>query len=221
LAATSVWGQQPPQPDKDGVYIAFGDVKPAKLVNAAAAVRPPEANLAGEKHLCTISLVVGADGVPANFIVVSAPKSPFDEAAIAAVKQSQFEPGTLKGRPVPVQAFVWVPFLDPDRPAVPVTGALDAIKGMTSPKPVNNVEAEFSGEARRKHASGTVLIAMMVTEQGLPADVRVATPAGMGLDEEALKAARRYRFKSATLDGVPVSAPIVVEINFRFYNQPQ
>jgi len=38
----------------------------------------------------------------------------------------------------------------------------------------------------------------------------------MGLDEEALKAVRKYRFKPATLEGVPVPVPIVVEINFMF-----
>lgn len=197
-------------------YIVYGDVKAAKLVNPSSAAAPLGTLFGGETHVCAIRLVVGADGTPTNLSVASAPQGPLDEAAIAAVKQSQFLPGTLHGKPVPVQAFVWVPFSDAAHPAIPLTGALTDIKGMTVPKPINNVEAEFSDEARRKHASGRVMVAMTVTDQGLPSDVRVAVPAGMGLDEEALKAVRKYRFKPATLEGVPVPVPIVVEINFMF-----
>jgi hypothetical protein len=35
------------------------------------------------------------------------------------------------------------------------------------------------------------------------------------VDEQALKAAMQYRFKPATLDGVPVACPITVAMNFR------
>jgi TonB family protein len=216
VAATiGLWGQTKPVAS----YIVYGEVKGARLVNAVAAVAPPGALLSGETHICTIRLVVGADGAPANLSVVSAPQGPLDEAAIAAIRQSQFEPGTLRGKPVPVQAFVWVPFTDAAHPAIPVTGAITLVKGMTVPKPTNNVEAEFSDEARRRHASARVMIAMTVTDQGLPADARVAAQAGMGLDEEALKAARKYRFKPATLEGTPVPVPIVVEVNFKFAPQ--
>jgi len=216
IASAGLWGQTTVPVHNDGAYVVYGGVKAAALAKTVAAVLPPGVTLSGEKHVSTISLVVGLDGVAANLVLVGIPKSPLDEAAVAAVKQSQFVPGTLTGKPVPVQAFVWVPFLDAAHPAIPVTGALDAVKGMTPPRPVNHVEAQFSDEARRKHAGGKVLIAMMVTEEGLPADVQVLAPAGMGLDEEALIAARKYRFKPATLEGVPVPVPIVLEINFKF-----
>lgn len=215
ITATSLLAQQTPRPDKNGVYVVYGEVKPARLVKTAAAVLPPDVSLMGEKHVCTLSVVVGADGIPMSVEVVNGQASPLDDAAIAAVRQSQFEPGTLKGKPVPVRIFVWVPFVGGEHPAIPEAGALNSVKNMTIPKPVNNVEAEFSDEARRHGASGTVLIALVVTEEGLPANVRVVAPFGMGLDEQALKAVHQYRFKPATLEGVPVPVPIVVEVNFR------
>jgi outer membrane biosynthesis protein TonB len=39
----------------------------------------------------------------------------------------------------------------------------------------------------------------------------------MGLDEKALEAVQKYRFKPAMKDGKPVAAMIGVEVNFRLY----
>jgi TonB family protein len=40
---------------------------------------------------------------------------------------------------------------------------------------------------------------------------------GMGLDEKALEAVRRYRFKPALKNGKPVPAMMTVVVNFRLY----
>jgi protein TonB len=40
---------------------------------------------------------------------------------------------------------------------------------------------------------------------------------GMGLDEKALEAVRRYRFKPAMKDGRPVPVRITVEVDFRMF----
>jgi TonB family protein len=40
----------------------------------------------------------------------------------------------------------------------------------------------------------------------------------MGLDEEALKAVRKYKFKPALMDGrIPVPVEINMAVNFRIY----
>lgn len=57
----------------------------------------------------------------------------------------------------------------------------------------------------------------MVDEDGNPQNVRVIRPLGMGLDEKAIEAVRRYRFNPALKDGVPVPVEIKVEVNFRLY----
>lgn len=216
MAAVGVLGQDvTPLPDKDGVYAVYGEVKPAKLIHSVEAVYPADPKLAGQKYVCALSVVVGADGVPADIGIANSHTSPYDEAAVAALLQSRFDPGTLHRKPVPVRTFVWVPFVGGGRPALPVTGAFKDIPGMTMPTPANNVEAEFSDEARRKGISGAVLVQVLVTEKGLPAAAHVVKPAGYGLDEKSLEAVRKYRFKPATLDGVPVTVMIMVEINFR------
>lgn len=98
-------------------------------------------------------------------------------------------------------------------------GGIYQIGGRVSaPVPLNSVEAEFSDEARRAKYQGVCLISMIVDTNGNPQNPRVVRPLGMGLDEKALEAVRKYRFKPAMKDGkTPVPVMITVEVNFRLY----
>jgi periplasmic protein TonB len=90
--------------------------------------------------------------------------------------------------------------------------------GVSAPVPLNSVEAEFSDEARRAKYQGVCLISMIVDTNGMPQNPRVVRPLGMGLDEKALEAVRKYRFKPAMKDGkTAVPVMITVEVNFRLY----
>jgi periplasmic protein TonB len=90
--------------------------------------------------------------------------------------------------------------------------------GISAPVPLNSVEAEFSDEARRAKYQGVCLISMIVDANGMPQNPRVVRALGMGLDEKALEAVRKYRFKPAMKDGkTPVPVMITVEVNFRLY----
>jgi len=98
-------------------------------------------------------------------------------------------------------------------------GGLYQIGGRVSaPVVLNDVEAEFSDEARRAKYQGVVLISLIVDTNGSPQNPRVIRPLGMGLDEKALEAVRKYKFKPAMKDGkTPVPVMITVEVNFRLY----
>jgi len=90
--------------------------------------------------------------------------------------------------------------------------------GVSAPRPLNTVEAEFSDEARRAKYQGVVLVGLIVDAQGNPQNVHIVRTLGMGLDEKALEAVRKYKFKPAMKDGkIPVPVPITVEVNFRLY----
>jgi len=100
-----------------------------------------------------------------------------------------------------------------------IGGGLYRVGGAVSqPIPLNSVEAEFSDEARRAKYQGVCLISVIVDAQGNPQNPRVVRALGMGLDEKALEAVRKYKFKPAMKDGkTPVPVMINVEINFRLY----
>jgi periplasmic protein TonB len=90
--------------------------------------------------------------------------------------------------------------------------------GVSAPVPLNDVEAEFSDEARRAKYQGICEVALIVDAQGMPQNVHVIRPLGMGLDEKAVEAVRKYRFKPAMKDGkTPVPVMVTVEVNFRLY----
>ena len=91
------------------------------------------------------------------------------------------------------------------------------IGGVSNPIPIVSPEAEFSDEARREKYQGICMISIIVDAHGYPQNPRVVRSLGMGLDEKALEAVQKYRFKPAMKDGKPVPVMISVEVNFRLY----
>jgi len=89
--------------------------------------------------------------------------------------------------------------------------------GVSAPVPIFTPEAEFSDEARRAKYQGVCLISLIVDAQGNPQNPRVVRPLGMGLDEKALEAVRKYKFKPAMKGGKPVAVMMSIEVNFRLY----
>ena len=98
-------------------------------------------------------------------------------------------------------------------------GGLEQIGGRVSaPVPIYEPEAEFSDEARRAKYQGVCLIAAIVDTQGNPQNVHVLRALGMGLDEKAMEAVRKYKFKPAMKDGkTPVAVMVTIEVDFRLY----
>jgi TonB family protein len=91
------------------------------------------------------------------------------------------------------------------------------IGGVSAPIPILTPEAEFSDEARRNKYQGVCMIEAVVDSRGAPRNLRVVNSLGMGLDEKALEAVQKYRFKPAMKDGRPVSSIIDVAVNFRLF----
>jgi protein TonB len=91
--------------------------------------------------------------------------------------------------------------------------------GVTAPKPIFQPEAEFSDEARRAKYEGTVVVTLIVDANGNPQNVHVSRTLGMGLDEKAVEAVQKYRFKPAMdqRTGKPVPVMVSVEVRFRLY----
>ncbi len=77
------------------------------------------------------------------------------------------------------------------------------------------IEPEYSEEARKARFQGSVMLAMEVDSEGKPRNIRVVRSLGMGLDERAMDAVSRWRFKPGLLNGRPVDAPVSVEVSFR------
>jgi len=90
-------------------------------------------------------------------------------------------------------------------------------QGVTVPQVIFNPEPSFSDEARKSKAQGIVLLRVVVGKDGHTYDIRVGQSLGMGLDEKAIEAVNRWRFRPATLNGQPVATRIAVQVDFRLY----
>lgn len=87
--------------------------------------------------------------------------------------------------------------------------------GVTAPKPIRRPEPTYSPEARSAGIQGSVLLELVVDEQGLPRDIRVVSPLGFGLDERAQDAVTKWRFEPGFKNGSPVKILANIEVNFR------
>jgi TonB family protein len=88
--------------------------------------------------------------------------------------------------------------------------------GVTAPRLLRKVEPEFSPLARADQIQGTVVLQLVVTEKGRPADIQVISPLGYGLDENAVAAIQKWEFLPGQKDGGAIPVRATIEVNFRF-----
>jgi len=87
--------------------------------------------------------------------------------------------------------------------------------GATAPRLISKVEPEYSEEARTAKYQGTVLLGIDVDANGRAVNVRVLRSLGLGLDEKAIEAVKKWRFQPGSLNGRPVAVRATIEVNFR------
>jgi len=84
-----------------------------------------------------------------------------------------------------------------------------------------NPAPEYPRLARRRGWQGTVLLAVRVKEDGIVAAVSVRTGSPYSiLDEAALEAVEKWRFRPGTKDGLPVSMEVLVPVRFVLRRAP-
>ncbi|HYK62473.1 MAG TPA: energy transducer TonB, partial [Bryobacteraceae bacterium] len=69
--------------------------------------------------------------------------------------------------------------------------------------------------ARKAKWQGTVLLSLVVDENGKAVSIKVTKPLGLGLDQKAIEAVEKWRFKPGMKDGKAVPVIASVEVNFR------
>jgi protein TonB len=82
------------------------------------------------------------------------------------------------------------------------------------PKLLHAEEPEYSDEARRARYQGSVLLTIEVDVNGRATNIRVVRSLGLGLDERAVAAVQKWRFRPAMAGGRPVTAPAQVQVTF-------
>jgi protein TonB len=87
--------------------------------------------------------------------------------------------------------------------------------GVTAPALLYKVEPEYSEEARKAKYQGVVVLYVEVDPSGKAVNPRVIRSLGLGLDEKAIEAVRKWKFRPGYKDGKPVTVAATIEVNFR------
>ena len=83
------------------------------------------------------------------------------------------------------------------------------------PRLASKVEPEYTDDARLAMYSGSALLTIEIGVDGLPQNIKVIRSLGFGLDQKAVEAITKWKFKPGTLGGQPVAVVAQVEVNFR------
>ena len=86
--------------------------------------------------------------------------------------------------------------------------------GVSAPVVVKQVKPQYTAEARRAKVEGTVTLEAIVETDGTVGDVTVTKGLEPGLDEQAVKALRLWRFEPGKKDGKAVRVRITLEMTF-------
>jgi TonB family protein len=89
--------------------------------------------------------------------------------------------------------------------------------GVSAPVAIYDPDPEYSEEARKAKYQGTVVLWVVIGADGRPRDMRVVRSLGMGLDEKAMDAVKKWRFRPAMKTRQPVPVQVNIEVNFRLF----
>ena len=108
--------------------------------------------------------------------------------------------------------------------AFPIATSLAAQKGkvfkpgdgITLPRVISETKPDYTPAAMQKKIQGTVWLLIVVTEKGDVGEVEVTQSLDKeyGLDDEAVKAARAWKFEPGKKDGKPVPVQVTLELRF-------
>jgi len=217
-------------PDQDGVYYAGPEVSAPRLVSTVYVPYPDEVPYKALKGMTVMAMVINTRGIPEHIQLLLHHGDLFDRAAIAAVQHSKFAPGMLGQKPVPVWIDVRVVFsadrsqttpqvliTERDLPAPSESQLEDKHHrplSYTPPLPIHTVDADFVDPFVKRPYIQVAVVSVLVSDEGVPTDVRVVRGLGFGLDEKAAAAVWRYRFFPAMKKGKPVAARRNVIVDF-------
>jgi len=88
--------------------------------------------------------------------------------------------------------------------------------GIVNPRLIREVKPQYTADAMRAKIQGTVLLECVVLQDGSVGrvDVVKSLDPTFGLDAEAIKAARQWRFVPGTRFGEPVAVLVTIELTF-------
>jgi TonB family protein len=96
------------------------------------------------------------------------------------------------------------------------SGISGGLRGaLTEPVLLYKVDPEYSEEARKAKLQGVVMVRAVIDAHGVAQNIAVAQGLGFGLDERAIAAVQKWKFRAAMRDGKPVATAAMIQLTFR------
>ena len=87
--------------------------------------------------------------------------------------------------------------------------------GVSAPQVLFKVDPAYTEQARKAKLEGTVVLNLVVQRDGSVRNVRVVQSLDLGLNEKAIEAVQKWRFRPGMKNGEPVDVAAIIEVTFR------
>lgn len=93
-------------------------------------------------------------------------------------------------------------------------GAYRLGSGVVPPTLLTQVTPRYTADAMRQRIQGIVALEVVISREGIPIAIRVTRSLDSGLDQEAVAAARQWRFSPGRVGNTPVDVLVTILMDF-------
>jgi TonB family protein len=189
------------------------DVAPSVAEYTTPPLYSDDARRGGIEGVVLAEAHIGADGRVSAARVRRGLGFGLDQNALVALRQWRFRPGTRNGVAAPMDVEIEIGFtLRNDSINAQIANDMVSLvgPGVTPPQAVRVVYLRLSAAG----AAGTVLLDVVLLEDGTPRIVRILRSLGADADDTAVRTFEQWRFSPALKDGRPIKVRMNAEVRF-------
>jgi len=190
-----------------------GDIAPSVAEYTTPPLYSDEARTRGIEGLVLVRAHIDANGRVDDARVMRGLGSGLDQNAIVALRQWRFHAGRRHQTPVPMDVDIEIGFTLRNE-SINAQIANDMVSlvgpGVTPPQAVKVVNPRWPDES----LTGTVVLDVVLLEDGTPRIVRILRSLRTDLDDIAVEAFAQWRFSPAQKDGRPIKVRMNAAVRF-------
>jgi len=206
-------GDSAPVQDIRLLDAAPGDAAPLVVEYTTPPLYSDEARRAGIEGIVVVRARIDAAGRVIAPRVTQPLGWGLDQNAVVAVRQWRFRPGTRLGVAIPMDVAIQIAFTR-RTDGINAQIANDMVSlvgpGVTPPQAVRVVQPLRPATG----GAGTVVLDVVLLENGTPRIVRILRSLGPDADDVAVRTFEQWRFSPALKDGRPIKVRVKAEVKF-------
>jgi TonB family protein len=199
-------------------------VKP-KLVKKVDPVYPDEAKKEGIEGVVVVEGLTDENGKVVDAKILKAAHELLNKAAVAAVKQWEYRPFIINGKPIPIEFTTTMRFKLDEKDET-ITSEEDVLSGFDANavidlpddvelKLIKRVEPKYPREALKKLIGGKVVLEALIDKEGNVVDAKVIESEHGILNDAAIAAVKQWKYEPYKKNGVQKKIRYKITLNFK------